>query len=62
MKKFRQIITEAAYPGNLGAIEMMKFYQLASNDEIKNMEKIAKSNNWKAFKVLIKKVLKIDLK
>ena len=31
--KLSHIITEASYPGNIGAIEVFKFYQKASPEE-----------------------------
>ena len=55
-------LNEESYVGNLGAIEMFKFYQIASDIEIEEMEKIAKNKNWVAFKKLIKKVLGVELK
>jgi hypothetical protein len=61
--KFRHwlIMNEAAYKGNIGAVEMMKFYQIASKDEIRLMEALAKKNDWNGFKKLIQKVLGVKL-
>ena len=38
MKTFKHMITEAAYPGNIGFVEMAKFYQTADKTQMKNME------------------------
>jgi len=55
-------IQEMVYDGNIGALEMFKFFQVASEKEIKEMEEIAKKEDWEAYKKLIKKVLKVNLK
>lgn len=52
----------AAYEGNIGAIEMVKFYQVASDSEISLMEKVAANENWVEFKKLIAKVVGVNLK
>lgn len=57
-----EVVQEASYRMNIGFAEMAQFYQMASTKEIKTMERIVKSENWIAFKKLIKKVLSIDLK
>jgi hypothetical protein len=57
-----EAISEASYKYNIGFEEMVHFYQKASPNEIKQMEKIIKSDSWGAFKKLIKKVLGIELK
>ncbi len=62
MKTFKHMITEAAYPGNIGFSEMALFYQQASEKEIKKMEKIIKAEDWQGFKKLIQKALDIKLK
>jgi len=62
MKSFEQLITEAAYPGNVGFQEMVTFYQKASSSQIKTMENIIKKNDWKGFKKMIDDVLGISLK
>lgn len=55
-------IKEAAYKFNIGFEEMVRFYNQASPREIRQMEKIVKTNNWQKFKALIKKVLGVELK
>lgn len=54
-------MNEIAYGGNIGFQEMAAFYQKASASEIKQMEKIVRSEDWPGFKKLIKRVLKVDL-
>lgn len=54
-------LVEMVYKGNLGAMEMMQFYQVASDSDIKKMEKIAKAEDFNEFKKLIFKVLKVKL-
>ena len=62
MKNFKHMISEAAYPGNIGFQEMALFYQQATPKEIKEMEKIIKAEDWTGFKKLIQKSLDIKLK
>ena len=52
---------EAVGKFNIGFEEMVKFYNEASPQEIKKMEKIVKNNDWQKFKALIKSVLGIQL-
>ena len=59
--KFKKYIDEAAYMGNLGFEEMARFYQVANDNQIDQLEKILKKNDWTAFKKLIKKVLGVSL-
>lgn len=55
------LITEASYPGNVGFMEMAKFYQIATKKQIKEMELIIKAEDWEQFKEMIKKVLDVQL-
>ena len=55
------IIGEASYFGNIGFAEMVKFYQIANDKEIEEIEKIIKNNDWDGFKKLIYNKLKIKL-
>lgn len=57
-----EIIREAAYAGNIGFQEMIQFYQKASDDQIKKMEKLIKKGSWIGVKKLFKLVLGIELK
>jgi hypothetical protein len=55
-------MNEAAYQGNIGFQEMIEFYNQASDDDIKRMEKWIKKGSWKAVKALFYKVLGVRLK
>lgn len=55
-------ISEAAYMGNIGFAEMVKFYDVATIKEKDDMEKIIKSGDWDKFKNLIFKVTGRKLK
>lgn len=62
MKKLKDyLITEAAYPGNVGFMEMAAFFQKASDKEITEMETIIKNEDWNGFKKMIEKVLNVKL-
>ncbi len=62
MKTFIEHIREMVYPGNMGAIEMINFFQKASKKQIAEMDDIVKGEDWKSYKKLINKVLGIKLK
>jgi hypothetical protein len=49
------------YGGNIGFEEMAKFYQVATDQQIKKMEKIIRAKDWDGFRKLIKVVLKVKL-
>lgn len=55
-------VNEAAYGGNLGFEELVKFYQTASYAQVAEMETYIKASNWDSFKKLIHKVLGVTLK
>ena len=57
-----ETIQEAAYAGNIGFVEMVEFYQKASDDQIKKMEAMIKKKSWIGVKKLFKLVLGIELK
>jgi hypothetical protein len=61
MKKFKDILSEQSYSGNLGFEEMVKFYNEASPKQIKQMEKIIKSGDVSKFKKLIQNVINVKL-
>ena len=61
MKTFREKLEEASFRNNMGAIEMITFFQKASSKQIIEMEKVVKSEDWEAYKLLIKKVLGVKL-
>lgn len=55
-------LDEAAYSGNIGFEEMVKFYQIANKAEIDKLEKLIKNDDWEGYKQLIQNVLNIRLK
>lgn len=55
-------VNEASYQGNIGFEELAKFYQVANDEEIEQMENILKNEDWASFKQLIYKVLRTRLK
>lgn len=62
MKRWPELITEAAYPGNIGFEELGRFYQTATDAQIKQLEVFIKANDWQGFKKHIKKVMGFNLK
>ena len=60
--RFHNFLLEAAYAGNVGFEEMVLFFQNANIKEIDQMNKIVQKEDWNAFKKLVKKVLKTELK
>ena len=52
---------EAAYPGNLGLMELVKFYNVATDEEKATMDRIINEKDWDAFKALVHEVLGIRL-
>ena len=55
-------LDEAAYPGNVGFEEMVKFYRVASDQEIIKMTNAIENNDWNEFKRIIQKVIGTKLK
>jgi hypothetical protein len=61
--KTRQIVKnlwEASRPDSVGFVEMVKFYQTATQVQTENMGEFCRNNDWNAFKKLIKKVVRMD--
>ena len=52
---------EASYPGNLGFEEMVEFWEKASDQDIKRMNKIADKGDWVSFTKLIRAVTRKKL-
>ena len=50
-------LTEAAYPGNIGFEEMVKFYKIANKKQLEEMIKIIDKSDWLKFKTLIEDVI-----
>lgn len=61
MDKFKKYIDEKSYKGNIGFVEMAKFFQKANKTEISQMEQILVDEDWESFKNIINKKLKIKL-
>ena len=67
MSKFKKFIVmpgldEAAYPGNVGFEEMVKFWQMASDKDLVKMQNAIENSDWNEFKRLIQKVVGTKLK
>ena len=56
------MLIEAAYPGNIGIMELINFNQRATPAERQEMKRVIEESDWNRFKELIKKVLGVDLK
>lgn len=54
-------IEEAAYEGNLGFEEMVRFYQTAGPREISEMERLLRDRKFKAAWKLLKRVTGVAL-
>jgi hypothetical protein len=54
-------LDELSYPGNMGAMEVVQYYKVATPAQEKEMDKIIDAEDWDAFKALIKRVLKVSL-
>lgn len=52
---------DEAYPGNMGVIEMTRFYEKATPQEASAMRIIVREQNWENYKKLIKRVLGVEL-
>ncbi len=52
----------AAYTGNLGMMEMFQFVQVATDEEQKQMDDLVKKEDWEAYKILVKRVIRVELK
>jgi hypothetical protein len=55
-------MNEAAFRGNIGFEEMVKFYREANDQQKKEMDKIVQSGNWDKYVLLIHKVTGVKLK
>ncbi len=54
-------IIEAAYPGNIGAMEMFRFYQIASDAEKEQLQQLLDAELYDEVWELLKKVTKVNL-
>lgn len=55
-------IKETAYEGNLGFMEMVKFYKKASDSDKKKMESFLDKGAWKKAWELLKKITGVALR
>jgi len=62
MIRLQDIIAEAPYTGNLGFEEMMKFYEVATEREISQLESLIDSGKEKQAWKLIQKITGMKLK
>ncbi len=56
-----EMFMEAAYRGNLGLMELAKFYRIATPEQKARMDEITNSEDWEGFKALVKEVLGVTL-
>ena len=61
MAKLKKYLEEAAFHGNLGFVEMVQLYDKATPEQLKELDKIIKANDWEGYKKLVKKVLGVML-
>lgn len=54
-------ISEASYPGNMGAMEMVKFYQIATKEQERKMEDLLRRNKVKKAWEFLQKVTGVKL-
>lgn len=59
--KLERILTEASYPGNIGAMEVFKFYQMADQSQRDQFDQFMKDDNTPAAWDLIKDVTGMEL-
>ncbi len=52
---------EAAYPGNLGLMELVQFYNVATPEQKQEMDEVTNAGDWKRFKELVYEVLGVKL-
>ena len=57
----KDILREASYPGNVGAMEVFKFYQAATPDEKQYFEDMLKRDNIEAAWELVQNVTGVRL-
>lgn len=61
MKTFRTFVDEASYEGNMGAVEVMKFYQSATDSQIDKLERFIARQDWSKAWQLVQKVTGVKL-
>ena len=55
-------LKEASYEGNIGMVEMMKFYQKASDSDINKMERFLDKKAWRKAWSLLQQVTGVALR
>jgi hypothetical protein len=51
--KIKNILVEASYPGNIGAMEVFNFYKLASDEQKEQFDLlVSKGNNESAWEII----------
>ena len=55
-------LSEAAYHGNMGFEEMVRFYREANPKDIDEMEEVVRRGDWEGFRKIVKRVLDVNLK
>lgn len=58
---FGEILKEASFEDNIGFEEMMKYFQVGNDEQIKELEKHIESGDWEGFKSQIYDVLGVQL-
>lgn len=56
-----EFVLEACYDGNMGAMEMFKFYQIATESEIKKLESLMENDKIKEAWSFVQKVTGMKL-
>lgn len=61
MIKLKDLVTELAYEGNLGVMELAAFYDVATNAQRKQLQKLIDTEKWKEAWTLVQKVTNTTL-
>ena len=61
MIKLKDLVTELSYAGNLGVMELVDFYKLASNSQASHLQNLINARKWNKAWALIQKVTKTKL-
>ena len=61
MIKLKDLVTELSYAGNLGVMELVDFYKLASNSQASHLQNLINARKWDKAWALIQKVTKTKL-
>lgn len=61
MIKLKTLLSELSYAGNLGVIELVTFYDLASKSQAVMLQNLIDAKKWKKAWALVQKVTKTQL-